>query len=68
MGIQGPVLAGAAVVVPAGGDIGMLGMISMKHLIPEVIPGQYTQCLALFWHLLIPMWSFMYCLKDLLPF
>ena len=27
MGVLGPVLAGAGVVVPAGGDIGMLGMI-----------------------------------------
>ena len=27
MGILGPVLAGAAIVVPVGGDIGMLCMI-----------------------------------------
>ena len=27
MGILGPVLAGAAVMVPVGGDVGTLGMI-----------------------------------------
>ena len=54
MGVLGSVLAGVAVVVPVGSNVGILGN-SMRYLMYESIPGKYTQCLALFWHLLIPM-------------
>ena len=37
-----PVLPGAAVMVPVGGDNWHVGHDLMGHLMSELIPGQYT--------------------------